>query len=48
MQALNRETEAFAGEAFLARMQRERRYVAQPLSAGTLQSLNGRARSSSG
>ena len=36
---LNRETEAFAGEAFLARLQRESR---------ALQSINGRARSSSG
>lgn len=36
---LNRETEAFAGEAFLARLQRDSR---------ALQSRNGRARSSSG
>jgi hypothetical protein len=36
---LNRETEAFAGEAFLARLQRESR---------ALQSENGRARSSVG
>jgi hypothetical protein len=36
---LNRETDAFAGEAFLARLQRDSR---------ALQSRNGRARSSSG
>ncbi len=42
---LNRETEAFAGEAFLARLQRESRCS---VSALALQSLNGRARSSVG
>ncbi len=40
---LNRETEAFAGEAFLARRQRESR-----AGSTALQSENGRARSSSG
>jgi hypothetical protein len=39
---LNRETEAFAGEAFLARLQGESRALP------ALQSINGRARSSVG